>query len=363
MANINPKSNKSSGSMTMADLLAKHQSNFVKVQKGEVLEAVITKLTSSEILVDIGSKTEAVVMEKDRNLLRNLLSTLKIGDKVMVAVLNPESDMGNPVVSLRKFMDEKIWQKLEELKAKKSEVEINIDELTKGGFLVSTKDGISGFLPNSQAIFVQDAQALLGKPTKALVIEVSKPLKKIIFSQKAAMGSEDFDAAVKELKIGQKIETTISNIAPFGIFTMVSFGDRKAEGFVHISEVSWEKIATVPDNYKSGEKIQTQVIGFDNNAKRINLSIKKLSKDPFEEKLMSFAKDQKISGEISKILSSGALVNVEEGIEGFIKKDKIPPTMTLKEGQSVNATVIEIDARKHRLILVPVLKEKPIGYR
>lgn len=349
--------------LTMADLMAKHNTNFVKVGKGEIIEGVITKLTSSEILVDIGSKTEALVMEKDKNLLKNLLSSLKVGDKVTVAVLNPESDMGNPVVSLRRFLDVKIWEKLEELKAKKQEVEVTMDELTRGGFLVSTKDGISGFLPNSQAIFVEDSQKLLGKVIKAIVIEVSKPLKKIIFSQKAAMGPEDFEAASKNFKVGQKIESNISNIAPFGIFTTISFGDKNVEGFVHISEVSWEKLATVPDTYKSGEKIETVVLGFDKNAKRVNLSIKKLSSDPFEERLMSYAKDQKIEGTVSKILSSGVLVNIEEGIEGFIKKDKIPPTTTLSEGQSITATVVEVDTKKHRLILVPVLKEKPIGYR
>ena len=348
---------------TMADLLAKHKTNFVKVGKGEILEGVVTKLTSSEILVDIGSKTEASVLEKDRNLLRNLLSTLKVGDKVTVAVLNPESDMGNPVVSLRRFLDEKIWQRLEILKSEKQEVEVIVDELTKGGFLVSTKDGISGFLPNSQTVFVTDSQKLLGSTLKTAVIEVNKALKKIIFSQKAVMGSEDFDKAVKILKIGEKIESTISNIAPFGIFTVISQDGINAEGFIHISEVSWEKLAVVPDTFKVGEKIQTQILGFDKNAKRVNLSIKKLVKDPFEEKLLGYKVDQKISGNVSKVLTSGVLINLSEGIEGFIKKDKIPPTMNLKEGQSVNSTVSDIDTKKHRLNLVPVLTEKPIGYR
>lgn len=357
-------SNQSKKPQTMADLLKSIKTNFVKVSKGEVLEGAITKLTSSEILVDIGAKTEALVLEKDKRILRSLLTSLKVGDKVTISVLNPESDFGNPVVSLRRFNDNRIWEKLERLQKEKEKLEVIVDESTKGGFLVSTKDGISGFLPNSQAVFLENAQGLVGKTIEALVIELNRPLRKIIFSQKATVGPEDFEKAVKSLKQGQKITAFISNIAPFGIFTLIKVLDKTSvEGFIHISEVSWEKIGTIPDTFKPGEELEAQILNFDKDSKRINLSIKNLSKDPFEEKLNSYMPDQKASGVVSKVLSVGVLVNLEEGIEGFIKKDKIPPTFVLKEGTPINATVVEVDKKKHRVVLVPVLTEKPIGYR
>lgn len=350
--------------LTMAELLASHNTQFVKVNKGEVLSGTITKLTSSEILVDIGAKTEALVLEKDKRILKSLLTSLKVGDKVTVSVLNPESDFGNPVVSLRRFNDERIWEKLEALQKNKEQLEVVVDESTKGGFLVSSKEGISGFLPNSQTVFLENAEGLIGKTIKVSVIELNRPLRKIIFSQKTMMGSEDFAKATRTLKPGQTIEATISNIAPFGIFLSVRVDEKIAvEGFIHISEIAWEKTVTVPDSFKVGDKIQAQILNFDRESKRVNLSIKNLSKDPFEEKLKSYVQDQKVSGSVSKILSNGVLVFLSEGIEGFIKKDKIPPTMSFKEGSTVNATVVEVDTKKHRVILVPVLTEKPIGYR
>jgi len=370
VANTNSKSSKStthatgSESTTMAELLASHKTNFVKVSKGEILSGTITKLTSSEILIDIGAKTEAVVLEKDNRILKSLLGSLKLGDKVFVMVLNPESDFGNPVVSLRRFNDDRIWGKLEAFQKSKESIEATVDESTKGGFLVSTKDGISGFLPNSQTVFLENSQDLIGKTINVSVIELNRPLRKIIFSQKATMGPEDFEKAVKGLKPGQKIEATISNVAPFGIFLSIELPDKKSvEGFVHISEVSWERIITIPDTFKAGNKIEAQILNFDKESKRVNLSIKNLTKDPFEEKLKSFTPDQKVSGSVSRILSNGVLVNVGEGIEGFIKKDKIPPTLSYNEGSPVDATVVEVDSKKHRLVLVPVLTEKPIGYR
>jgi ribosomal protein S1 len=349
---------------TMADLLKAAETKFINVGKGEVLEGVITKLTSGEILVDIGAKTEALVLEKDKNILRSLLSSLKVGDKVTVSVLNPESDFGNPVVSLRRFNDNNVWEKLETFKKEKKQLEVVVSEATRGGFLVSSKEGISGFLPNSQTVFLENPQSLVGTEIRVLVIELSRPLKKVIFSQKATVGPEEFEKATKQLKRGDKIEAKISNIAPFGIFTSIDLSNAAlVEGFVHISEIAWEKLSSVPESFKPGDVITAQILGFDKEAKRVNLSIKNLTKDPFEEKLKNYKQDQKVEGTVSKVLSSGVLVTLSEGIEGFIKKDKIPPTLVFKEGASVNAIVVEVDEKKHRVILVPVLTEKPIGYR
>lgn len=362
--NTSSKSQSSSKPLTMAELLAKHQTSLVNVSKGHVLSGTVTKLTSAEILVDIGAKTEAVVLEKDKRILKSLLTSLKIGDKVTVTVLNPESDYGNPVVSLRRFNDDRVWLKLEELKKNKEQVDVTVGELTRGGFLVSTKDGISGFLPNSQTAFLQNAQELVDKEIKVSVIELNRPLRKVIFSQKATVAAEDFAKATKSLKVGQEVEATISNVAPFGIFLLIELNDKSlVEGFVHISEISWEKLATIPESYKAGDKLKAQISGFDRESKRVNLSIKNLTQDPFAERLKSYHSDQKVSASVSKVLSSGVLVNLEKGVEGFIKKEKIPPTVSYSEGSQVTATVVEVDDKRHRVILVPVLTEKPIGYR
>lgn len=348
---------------SMADLMKSVSSTFISPKKGDVLEGTIKKLQSSEILVDIGAKTEAVVLEKDKRLLRNLLSSLKVGDKVNVFVLNPESDMGYTVVSLRRFIDDKLWIRLADIQKNKEKLDVIVNEITKGGFLVSTSDGIAGFLPNSQTVFIENSQNLLGKTLQATVIEINRPQRKIIFSQKIIMGSENFDNAVKALKVGDKVEATISNIAPFGIFTSVEFSKGNfVEGFIHISEISWEQLPTIPDTFKVGDKVEAVVKDFDKEAKRLNFSIKALTKDPFEEKVKNFAVDQKLKATVSRVTDQGLIFDFE-GVEGILKKEKIPPTVNYAEGDSLNLMVSEIDKRKRRIVLVPVLMEKPIGYR
>ncbi len=102
---------------------------------------------------------------------------------------------------------------------------------------------------------------------------------------------------------------------------------------------------------------------FDTETRRINLSVKRLTKDPFEELMERYPVDKKVTGTITKVEESGITMELEEDVEGIIKKDKIPPTTKYTVGQSITATVSEHDKKRHKISLVPVLLEKPIGYR
>ena len=344
---------------TMAELMKSVQTPIVSLQKGSIITGEITKLTSSEILVDIGSKTDAVVFEKDRNILKNILSTLKLGDSVQVSILNPESDFGNTVVSLRRFIDEKLWGNLSALTKSKKDLEITINEVTRGGFLVTTPDGITGFLPNSHA----SGNLEIGQKTSATLLEFDKLEHKIIFSQKKTVSVDEFAKAAKTIKIEQKIETVINSIAPFGIFVTVPVEQSVLEGFIHVSEISWEKMESVPQVYKVGERLEALVLGFDKKSSRVNLSIKRTTADPNIEKLKQYPLDRKVSGKVIKVISSGVIIDLSDGVEGFIKKEKIPVGTSYNEGATIAATVSNVDPKNHRVLLVPYLTKKSIGYR
>jgi small subunit ribosomal protein S1 len=351
----------------MADLMKKvaaAKTSFVSPHKGDMLMGTITKLTSGEILIDINAKTEAVVLEKERNILNKILSSYKVGDQVKVQVLNPESDFGYPVVSLRRSVGDITWTRLAKLQKGQEPIEVNLDMATKGGFLATTADGISGFLPNSHTSSLENPQGLIGKKIKVVVLETNRELNKIIFSQKQAMGSDDFQKLIKDLKVGQKIDSVVSNVAPFGVFLSIPVDDKKlAEGFIHISETSWENVENLADLFKIGDKISGVVIGFDKESRRINLSLKRLQADPFEKKMSEFTVDKKIKAKVVKIISSGVLLDLGENVTGLIKKEKVPVATIYKEGQEVEVTVSSVDQKRHRVEVVPVLLRKSIGYR
>ena len=348
----------------MADLLKKYQSPIVAFKKGDMVEGTITKLTSAEVLVDLLGKGEAWVMEKDSGLLKNILTTLKVGDVVTVQILSPEGDSGTPVVSLRRFMEGRTWGRLETLKEAKKTLKVTVDGVTRGGFMVSTEDKISGFLPNSHASFSSSPQNLVGKQVEVAVLELDRPLKKVIFSQKQAVGIDDFRKQIKEIKTGQKITSTITNIASFGVFTSIQLSDgNQVDGFIHISEASWDRVEDLNEELNVGEEIEAVVLGVDEESRRINLSVRKLTPDVFTDKAKNYTKDSKTKGKVVSVLQNGVVLQLEQGLEGFMKKEKIPPTMTFSVGDEIDVTVSQIDSGKRRIIVTPVLKEKPIGYK
>ncbi len=355
---------------SMADLLAKHKTTFITVHKGEIVKGKVTKLTSSEILLDINAKTEAVVMEKERKLLKALLSTIKVGDTVDAQVLNPESDMGQTVVSLRRFMDEKMWEQLQQIQKNQQKLSVHIKAQTKGGYLVELPQGLDGFLPNSHISFSQDKQDLVGQTLSVMIAELNKETRKIILSQKPVLGQADFDELVESLSVGKKLEAIVSHITTFGMFVSIPMKTKKDEdtfldGFVHISEISWEKVHDVSEHFAVGDSVEAVVLKIDKANKRLDLSIKQLTQDPFEAVIKEFPLDKKVTGIIGKTTDTGLEVDlgIEEGIDACIRKEKIPPTVTYEEGQKVNLTVSEIDNKKHRIYLTPVLLEKPLTYR
>jgi small subunit ribosomal protein S1 len=347
---------------SMADLMASYKPEVKTLHKSDILEGTITKLTSAEILVDIGAKTEAVVLEKEKNSLRILLNTLKVGDKVTVSVLNPESDLGNPVVSLRRFMEERLWGDLETKRSQKQALDGVVNDSTKGGFLI-TAGGIAGFLPNSQVSFSQNPEDLIGQSIKVAIIEVNKSDRRVIFSQKATVNASDFEDAIKGLAKGQKVQAKITNTAPFGIFTVIDNSGKKVEGFIHQSEISWESGEMQLDKFKKGETLDAEITGFDKENKRVSLSLKRLTEDPFEKNVKTLSIDAKATGTVKKVSSLGVTVELAKGVEGLIKKEKLPPNSKYLVGDELDVTVSEIDMDRRRVIVSPVLKEKPIGYR
>lgn len=344
----------------MAALLAKHQNKFVTLKKGESVKAKITKLTSGEITVDAGAKTEAIVLEKERRILNTIMSMFKVGDTVEVNVLNPESDNGQPVVSLRRYLGDLSWKKLEDLEKSKESITVVISDVTKAGYVATTEFGVSGFLPQSHT---QQADIELGSEISVTVLELNRKDNKVIFSQKPSVSDEDFAKATKALKAGDKVKAAVTNVSSFGLFVTFAVKDITLEGFIHISEAAWEKVSDLASTYTVGQEIEAVVTRFDEENRRVNLSIKRLTADPFEALMEKYPIEKKVDGTVAVVDDSGVTVTLDEGVEAFIKKEKIPPTTTYTVGQEISVTVAEYDKRRHKIIVVPVLKEKPLMYR
>jgi len=183
-------SNNTNQATSMAELMARQTSSpIVALKKGDTVKGKLTFVGKREMLVDIQAKGQAIVLERDPHMLHNIRAFLKDGQEVEVSVLSPESDSGQPVVSLRRFVHDLVWKRLEDLKKSQEKVDVTINEVTKGGFVVSTKDGLNGFLPNSHTNTMQGALSV-GKTINVTIADLNREDNKIIFSQKTTMTVE-----------------------------------------------------------------------------------------------------------------------------------------------------------------------------
>lgn len=350
---------------SMAELMARQGKAPVVLHRGDSVTGTITKLSKNEILINIEGKSEAIVFEKDPRIVRMLLSMLKVGDEVQALVLHAESDSGQPVLTLRRYIEKKLWDQLEKIKKERQTLNVTLTESTKGGYIATTESGLNGFLPQSYTTSQQGSLSV-GKKVSVSIIELNKDDNKLIFSQKHAMSDEEFQSLISHLKVGQKISTKVLQVTTFGIFVSLPAKDDKhssADGLIHISEVSWEKVEDLSGMFVPGQNIEAVIIGIDKEAKRIELSIKRLTSDPFEKLKEQFPLEKKVDGSVLRVEDGNIIIDLGDGVEGVIRKEKVPPTTTYAEGQTVSATVSAHDTRKRRIELSPILKEKPLMYR
>ena len=349
-----------SGASSMEELMKANSNAFQTLKKGDIVEGTVKKLTPKEILLEIGAKGDALVIEYDKKNLENLLALLKVGDKVKASVISPESEDGFPVVSLRRMLDDMVYGRFENLTSGDKVSQVHISDSTRGGFFAETKDGIKGFLPNSQVL---DEENLVGKTIDVKVIEFDREKKRVIFSQKATVYAVDPEEIAEVAKRDAVVKGTVTSVIPYGMY--VSFPSKKGnpiEGFIHISEISYERIENLSELFKKGDEVAASVIEADRENRRVNLSIKKTKKDSFDSIKDSYKLEQKVKGAVTEVSPRGVKIEIEKGIFGFIPSSKIS-SQTYKIGDSVEAEVTDFDMKRRVIVVSPILKAVPVGYR
>jgi len=346
----------------MAELMAAGSSKFTTLKKGDIVDGTVKKLTPKEILLDIGAKSDALVIEYDRANLNNLLAMLKVGDRVKASVISAESEEGFPVLSLRRMLDEMVYGKLGAQQKSQEKVKITVmDGNSRGGYFAETRDGVKGFLPLSQVMPEAD---IIGKTFDAIIIESDRAKKRVIFSQKATVYVIDPKEIEKSVKKGESVEGVVESVTGHGIYiTLTVAGSAKIEGFVHVSEISYQRVEDVSTLYTKGDKVTAQVLEIDSENRRVNLSVKRLQKDSFEEAKTKYPLEQEMSGTITDIKSRGVTLKLDEALSGFIPAAKIPTETAYKVGDLITVQVTGYDEKRRLILLAPVMKTKFVGYR
>ncbi|MBU0619127.1 S1 RNA-binding domain-containing protein [Patescibacteria group bacterium] len=356
---------------TMEELLQATGYSLRGLKRGQEIEGIITDISKKVLLVDVGAKTEGMVMDKEYGFAQDYIATLNIGDTLKVQVTQPENDRGQVLLSLRKTANEFRWIRVEEFIKTGKAVKVKGLELNKGGVIVKF-DLLRGFVPASQFSrqYLGRLRELINQTFSVKVIEVDRSKNRLIFSEKAISEAEILEhqkEALKTVKVNQTYKGVVSGVAPFGIFVRVTLDSAKTklslDGLVHISEISWEKVNQLDKLYKMGQEIKVKVIAIDEKAGKLTLSIKRLEGDPWEKISKKYAEGAKVKGTITRLAAFGAFVSLEAGVDGLIHISKIPAEKEIKVGDKINCLVEAVDAEQRRISLGLVLMKKPLGYK
>lgn len=349
----------------MASLLEQEGLGIDFPKAGEIRPGFIASITPGQILVSVGTKSEGIISGREyEQIPEEELATLEIGQEIPVFVLNPEDHNGNVVLSYVRAREEASWQKAEELLASKGSISSSISGYNKGGLIVPI-GGLRGFVPASQISLSRRAALvgetpeqrwgrMVGEPIEVCVIEVDRDRRRLILSERAASAETREtlkERVIEELREGEVRTGRVTSLAEFGAFVNI----HGADGLVHLSEISWERIQHPSEVLKIGQEVKVKIISIDKDKKRIGLSIRQLQEDPWLQRASAYQVGQLVEGTITRLTKFGAFARLEEDMEGLIHISEISekriehPKEVLNEGDVVTLRIIKIDPDNHRI--------------
>ncbi len=357
-----PSGEEASGEMDMAALLETEAAQPGNLRRGEIIDGVVMGASPDGVIVDVGTKTEAVIPQAEMlSMGAEGQSRLKTGDTVRVMVLQPMSAEGHGIVSLDRARGEEGW---DILAARLDSGETFSGEVVghnRGGILANV-EGVNAFIPLSQVDSIRrddpDANnalaTLVGKEIRLKVIELNRRKNRAILSERAAMAEwrrEQKERIIEDLQEGEIRDGRVSSITDFGVF--IDLGG--ADGLAHLTELTWERGKKAKDLFTVGDEVKAYVLKVDREARKISLSLKRAHPEEWDNAVDRFVIGQVLIGRVTKLMPFGSFVRLDGPIEGLIHISEMTnrriqhPKEVLNEGDVVPVKLVRIEKDRHRL--------------
>ena len=325
---------------------------------GDIVEGTIVKVDRDEVLVDIGYKTEGVILSRELSIKHDVdpAEVVEVGDPIEALVLTKEDKDGRLMLSKKRAQYERAWGDIEKVKEEEGVVTGTVIEVVKGGLIVDI--GLRGFLPASLVEMrrVRDLAPYIGQKVDAKIIELDKNRNNVVLSRRAWL--EETQSTVRHdflqtLQKGQVRPGVVSSIVNFGAF--VDLGG--VDGLVHVSELSWKHIDHPNEVVTVGDEVTVEVLDVDMDRERVSLSLKATQEDPWQHFARTHVIGQIVPGKVTKLVPFGAFVRVEDGIEGLVHISELAvrhvdlPEQVVSVDETVYVKVIDIDLERRRISL------------
>jgi small subunit ribosomal protein S1 len=309
-----PEGNVAGGSGNIqTQLQEEYLKSLEQLEEGQLVDGVVIQVTEDQVFVDVGYKSEGKIP------IAEFAEIPNVGDTVSVILVAKENRHGEVIVSKQKADVKIFWKNLRQAFQEHGTVEGTIEKVVKGGFDVNLGDSVHAFLPISQsdAQKVDKPEKFLGMKTRFYVERLYSDGKVNIVVNRRKWLEEDIDRKRNEFfestQIGADVTGVVKSFTSFGAFIDLGGFD----GLLHINDMSWGHVTRPKDFVKKGQEIHLKVIRIDPAEKRINLSLKHFTDDPwvrFEEK---YHVNDIVKGKVTKLTDFGAFIELEEGIEGL----------------------------------------------
>jgi len=332
-----------------------YESTIKDVKIHDRVMGKVTSINETEVLVDVGYKSEGVLFRDEFS--ENELP--KIGDEIEVVIdILEDEETGRMYVSKKKADFIRVWERIKEIEANDEIVEGTIQRRIKGGFVVDVM-GVKCFLPGSQVDVnpVRDFDAHVGKTYEFKIVNLSELRKNVVLSRKVILEEElkeKREELLEEIQVGDVLEGRVKNITDFGVF--IDLGG--LDGLLHITDLSWGRVNHPREVVDLGQDIKVKVIDYDTKKKQVSLGLKQLEPHPWEGVEQKYPVDSIVEGKVVNITNYGAFVELEKGVEGLIHISEISWTKHIRHpsevftlGDIVKAKVLSIDADERKISL------------
>ncbi|MCC9607592.1 30S ribosomal protein S1 [Blastopirellula sp. JC732] len=332
------------------------------VELNKIVEGTILRVDDEFVLIDVGGKSEGSIPRDEWD--EEEEDAPKPGDKIKVLVEDIEDEFGRTddphgMITLSKRKAEKIidWDRTMSEIQEGNVVEGTVVRKIKGGLLVDI--GVNVFLPASQVDIRRpsDIADYIGKKVECEVLKIDEERRNIVVSRRSLIEKKrqkDRDSLLQELQVGQRRKGIVKNIADFGAF--VDLGG--IDGLLHITDMSWGRIGHPTEVVKIDDEVEVQILNIDHERQKIALGMKQMQPSPWDGVEAKYPVGAKVRGQVVNVMSYGAFVKLEEGIEGLVHISEMSwtkrishPSEVVNIGDEIDVVVLGINKEKQEISL------------
>ncbi len=333
-------------------------------REGDVIETELIRKTPRGVYFDVGGFGTGVIYGQELIQAKNIIKNLKPGDKLPAKISKIENEHGYIELSLSEAEKQQVWQQVKELEEVGEIIKVKVLSANNGGLTVNLL-GLKAFLPISQLStdhqpkvgeserdkIIEEIKKLIGEELSVKIIDLNPRNNKLIVSERETVGG-NIKEILSQYQTGQEIEGLISGIADFGVF--VRFIDNPGlEGMIHISELDHRIIENPKEIVKINDTVRVKIIDIKDG--RVFLSLKALKSDPWEKVSEKCKPGQEIRGIIYKFNPFGAVVDLDNGVQGMIHISKFggqdEMKKSLAQGQEYSFIIESINLEEKRITL------------